>query len=258
MTFEEVRQQALESRKNSAQNDTFDITQGETYRGEHLITNVRGKQYTVTLHDPENEKGHCTCTDFNSNHLGTCKHFIHLITQLKRKKNFSKRIKKERFPFVHLYWDSVEEKPRYYYDRHLSVDLADAFEPLFDSNGLYKKGDIAELYHLIEKTRSEKIVKVDGHIIKKIENSLLSKAMDPIKESHKSDFSVVNANLYPYQQDGVDFALFKRSAIIADEMGLGKTLQAITLSLLKKKLFNFEKVLVITPASLKEQWKREI
>jgi len=41
-------------------------------------------------------------------------------------------------------------------------------------------------------------------------------------------------------------------------MGLGKTLQAITLSILKKELFGFKKVLIITLASLKDQWKREI
>jgi SNF2 family DNA or RNA helicase len=41
-------------------------------------------------------------------------------------------------------------------------------------------------------------------------------------------------------------------------MGLGKTLQAIALAISKKEVFGFEKVLVVTPASLKEQWKREI
>jgi hypothetical protein len=41
-------------------------------------------------------------------------------------------------------------------------------------------------------------------------------------------------------------------------MGLGKTLQAIALGILKKEIFSFEKVLVVTLASLKEQWRREI
>ncbi|MBF0403114.1 SNF2-related protein [Candidatus Magnetominusculus xianensis] len=39
----------------------------------------------------------------------------------------------------------------------------------------------------------------------------------------------------------MDFGLFRKSVIIADEMGLGKTLQSITLSCLKKSLFNFSK-----------------
>jgi SNF2 family DNA or RNA helicase len=64
--------------------------------------------------------------------------------------------------------------------------------------------------------------------------------------------------LYPYQMEGVRFALYKPAALIGDEMGLGKTLQAIALAGLKQRIFGFEKVLVVTLASLKEQWKREI
>ncbi len=41
-------------------------------------------------------------------------------------------------------------------------------------------------------------------------------------------------------------------------MGLGKTLQAIALGILKKEIFGFKKILVVTLASLKEQWNREI
>ena len=72
------------------------------------------------------------------------------------------------------------------------------------------------------------------------------------------DFSIVNAKLYPYQQKGVKFATFRDSAIIADEMGLGKTLQAITTALAKKQIFGFQKTLVICPASVKDQWKKEV
>jgi SNF2 family DNA or RNA helicase len=41
-------------------------------------------------------------------------------------------------------------------------------------------------------------------------------------------------------------------------MGLGKTLQAITAAVIKKELFGFRRTLIVCPASLKEQWKREI
>jgi SNF2 family DNA or RNA helicase len=68
----------------------------------------------------------------------------------------------------------------------------------------------------------------------------------------------LKTRLYPYQEEGIRFGLFKRAALLGDEMGLGKTLQAIALAISKKEVFGFEKVLVVTPASLKEQWKREI
>jgi SNF2 family DNA or RNA helicase len=41
-------------------------------------------------------------------------------------------------------------------------------------------------------------------------------------------------------------------------MGLGKTVQAIGTAVLKKKIFGFRRALVVCPASLKEQWKKEI
>ena len=41
-------------------------------------------------------------------------------------------------------------------------------------------------------------------------------------------------------------------------MGLGKTMQAIILGILKKEFFGFNKILIVTLASLKQQWLREI
>ena len=64
--------------------------------------------------------------------------------------------------------------------------------------------------------------------------------------------------LYPFQILGAHFLAERPAALLADEMGLGKTLQAISLGILKKKIFGFSKILVVTLASLKEQWKREI
>jgi len=61
-----------------------------------------------------------------------------------------------------------------------------------------------------------------------------------------------------YQREGVTFGLFKTGVLIGDEMGLEKTLQAIALDILKKEIFDFSKILIVTLASLKEQWKREV
>src|SRR5215472_15872856 len=61
--------------------------------------------------------------------------------------------------------------------------------------------------------------------------------------------------LYPHQADGVAFLISKKRAILADDMGLGKTRQAIVaLEMAAPKGI----VLVVCPASLKLNWKREI
>jgi SNF2 family DNA or RNA helicase len=69
------------------------------------------------------------------------------------------------------------------------------------------------------------------------------------------------ANLYPYQLDGVrwlysiaDEAL---GGILADEMGLGKTIQIIAL-IAREIAFGRRISLIICPATLLENWRREI
>jgi len=59
----------------------------------------------------------------------------------------------------------------------------------------------------------------------------------------------------PYQRAGIVYAVDHRNCLLADEMGLGKTIQAIGLINAIPEIAN---VLVICPASLKLNWKREM
>ena len=63
--------------------------------------------------------------------------------------------------------------------------------------------------------------------------------------------------LYPYQKQGVQRALEAGRFLLGDDMGLGKTFQGISWAetLLKGALAR--RVVVICPAPLKEQWRRE-
>jgi SWI/SNF-related matrix-associated actin-dependent regulator 1 of chromatin subfamily A len=66
---------------------------------------------------------------------------------------------------------------------------------------------------------------------------------------------VAAGSLYPYQADGVAFLLSKRRVILGDDMGLGKTRQAIVAM---ETGSPDGVVLVVCPASLKLNWRREI
>ena len=61
-------------------------------------------------------------------------------------------------------------------------------------------------------------------------------------------------NLYPHQEEAVKFLTAKKKAILAHEMGFGKTIAAIVAALEGK----FEHILIISPSSVKETWKREL
>lgn len=71
---------------------------------------------------------------------------------------------------------------------------------------------------------------------------------------------VLNARLYQYQKNGYRWLSWMASegvgCILADEMGLGKTLQII--ALLTERAGKYGPSLVICPATLQENWKREI
>jgi superfamily II DNA or RNA helicase len=258
MTFEEIRAEALERRKAAAKSETFEVTEGDYYKGEHLLTNKAGRRYAVTLHNPQMEKGHCDCPDFSTNGLGTCKHLVYLLNYLKQKDDFETRVNGEKFPFIHLYWDSVSQAPMLFHEKKSSSKTREHFHEFFNENGEYSKKDLTALYPLLEKLEGSKEVRIDETIFQKLEISYIQNEITSAAQIYKPDFSLIRASLYPYQKEGVQFALFKKSAIIADEMGLGKTIQAISLAVLKKQAFHFEKVLVICPSSLKEQWKKEI
>src|SRR6187399_3064650 len=62
-------------------------------------------------------------------------------------------------------------------------------------------------------------------------------------------------NLSPHQADGVAFLLSKKRAILGDDMGLGKTRQAIAAMEVGAST---GPILIVCPAALKLNWRREI
>src|SRR6516164_9104393 len=62
-------------------------------------------------------------------------------------------------------------------------------------------------------------------------------------------------SLFPHQADGVAFLLSKKRAILGDDMGLGKTRQAI--AAMEVGVLTGP-ILIVCPAALKLNWRREI
>jgi SNF2 family DNA or RNA helicase len=68
----------------------------------------------------------------------------------------------------------------------------------------------------------------------------------------------VPAPLRGYQWDGVNFLLSNESALLADEMGLGKTVQTAIALRLALRQPDYNRALIIAPASLRMNWEREM
>lgn len=81
-----------------------------------------------------------------------------------------------------------------------------------------------------------------------------------IEASRQADADVVipapaGLEYLPYQKAGIAYASRRDRVLIADEMGLGKTIQAIGVINADESI---RRVLVICPASLRLNWKREL
>lgn len=87
---------------------------------------------------------------------------------------------------------------------------------------------------------------------------LTKKSTELLVKSTSTDADVtiptLNGTLMPYQKAGVAYAGSVGRCLIADQMGLGKTVEAIA-SLEYRDAFP---AIIVCPASLKENWKREI
>ena len=63
-----------------------------------------------------------------------------------------------------------------------------------------------------------------------------------------------NRKIKPHQKEAVQFLLDRKKCILADDMGLGKSLSTTVASIEG----NFDAIVIICPASLKTNWKKEL
>jgi superfamily II DNA or RNA helicase len=262
LVFDEIRQQALKDRKQRGKREELTVIQGDMFKGDHLVTTVKGRQYQVTLHDPAGAVGHCSCPDFHYNKLGICKHLLFLSEFFKDQTGFSERVSEEVFPYIDIFWDGAAGRPKLFCERNLEkidVDLARLLGEMFDEHKQFRKKNIANFIPYLNELEKYKLVQVQEPVLEKLASGALDwelaqAAGNPLPELSQ----YLKIVPYPYQKEGIKFGLYKKAVLIGDEMGLGKTLQAIGLGILKKEIFGFSKVLVVTLSSLKQQWQREI
>ena len=250
---EEIRKQALADRESRARTEEFKLSEGEMLKGVHMIETKKGRQYEVTLHNPEKGEGHCTCPDFLTNRLGVCKHLIYLRQYLKKKPDFAKKLAEERFPFVDIFWDSLNDRPKLFSERPSSEieDMDPSLDAYFDSEGRFTRENLPEIMPLLPALDRNKRVRIQPMVLAHLDTIFADEQMAELSRTAKIRDHGLKAQLYPYQEEGVKFALYKKACLIGDEMGLGKTLQAIALAGMKKEIFGFNRVLVITLAPSK-------
>ncbi|WDP92031.1 MAG: DEAD/DEAH box helicase [Desulfobacter sp.] len=255
----DIRELALAERKERAATENFTPIRGDMFTGDHKVISKERRTYTVCLHDPANARGHCSCPDYLTNGLGTCKHIIFMAGYLKSEPGFKAQVATESLPFTDIFWDSNAQAPRLFPPgpKGRPGDLKPALDKYFDDSGNFTGQDISLVMGLMLRLHGDRRVRIRENLLKRVDHRLQALQQAKMEGRPRPQVSLPRP-LYPFQKEGVDFGTLKTGVLIADEMGLGKSAQAVATALNKCETFGFSKVLVITLASLKPKWRQEI
>lgn len=226
-----------------------------------------GGIYKVALRSNKPGANFCTCMDFKTNWLGTCKHVEAVFYNISKNKKLRKQLAfdyRPSYSSIYLKYGSGREvmlrigtdhQDQYkqlavaYFDKqnHLLPDSYDRIDQFLK--------DAARINPDFRcyKDAMDFIIKVREHHSR---NAIIQKKIDD-KSNGYFDI-LLKTTLYPYQKEGILFAARAGRCLIADDMGLGKTIQAIGVAEVFKKELGIGNVLIVCPTSLKYQWKSEI
>ena len=260
MTLEEW-QRAL--RKQIAAEETMAVAavDEKNLPGEYEVRNPQTKQtYKVVYRGEASPWNYCSCMDFKTSRLCTCKHIEKV--KLWISENRGKKVHKELPAYTSVYLSYTEGrqiKIRVGSDHHEEfMQLAAHY---FDAEGVmfpYAFDDYDKL--MMQATEIDSSFRFYQDAIdfileqreRKFRQQLISKYTDERLDQ------LLTVSLYPYQKEGIRFAFERGRSIIADEMGLGKTIQAIGTAELLRREGLAEQIMIVCPTSLKYQWQREI
>ena len=224
-----------------------------------------GLTYAVEIRDVAGRQFACTCQDFRKNGLGTCKHveavLLHLEARFKRL--FAQTVTTGS-PRVDVVPDDAADTLRI--ERGLER-LPGVVRKWFAADGLLTGAPVEEAVVVLEKLRagdrpelrlSQEIVPWLEARRNRTERKELRRDYELKVHSGEWPAQETRVPLFPYQREGMLHLAFTERALLADEMGLGKTIQAIAACALLRRLGRAERVLVVTPASLKGEWEDQI
>ena len=210
----------------------------------------------------------CTCPDFATNTLGTCKHIEFALAKLERGRESAPQLRngfRPSFSEIYLQYGARREV-RFQPGSDCTPALSRLAADVFDDEGVLKP-DAAETFdRFLEKAGeldSELRCGDDvlAYLAEVRDASLRKRLIDEAfpKGMRSAAFKdLIKVPLYDYQCEGALFAAKAGRCLIGDEMGLGKTIQAIAAAEIMARLYGVERVLIVCPTSLKHQWQREI
>ncbi|MBI4768862.1 MAG: hypothetical protein HY784_00225 [Chloroflexi bacterium] len=201
------------------------------------VSSTSGQTYRVDVRSLDELQNSCTCADYKSNLIGTCKHIEGVLLYLRKEHGEQKlaALAAKRPPASTVYL-------RYGEDISVRVGLPLPRVPAvrevlarhFDPTGVLTGAPLLSLPALLAAlealpARHRQYVRVDEAVREHLELLQDREAvqrqkewfLEQVQSGHRS-FGVLATKLYPYQQEGAMHLVFGRRAMLADDMGLGK------------------------------------
>ena len=228
-----------------------------------------GSRYRVAIRGVRPGENFCSCPDFSTNDLGTCKHIEFVLARLERKRGGQRALArgfKPRYSEVYLQY-GAERHVWFRAGLDCPPPLTRRAARLFRGPpaGVLPAGQRNALESFLAEARRrdhevrcyEDVLGLIAQIRDAEERRRIIDSAYPEGSASPALRKLLKAELYPYQADGALFAVRAGRCLIGDEMGLGKTIQAIAAAELFARHFGAERVLIVCPTSLKHQWQRE-
>lgn len=246
--------------------NVFNIGEGLVY-GDYKVYNATTKNnYKVALRSANNSLNYCSCYDFKTNQLGTCKHIEAVLISIRKRPALRKALNQPYFtPYSSMYMQyRGDRKIMFRIGTENEAEYKKLLKPYVDKAGNMNEKGFEQIDKLLQKAFQinpsfRYYEDALSHIIQWREKKERKGLLSPYFEQNKlPEIKSLKVKPFPYQTAGILFCAAAGRSILADDMGLGKTIQAIGVAQLLHEHRQVQKVLIICPTSLKYQWQSEI
>ncbi len=263
-----LREEQIDIRRQRARESKFTIRNLGRNRvfSDYQVSNpATGGQYQVSIRGFEVGDNACTCPDFRTNTLRTCKHVEAVLAALREDTPAPLRQRKATVARPEVFLDYGEAlRPGLHLPPRYSDQLGRLAARFFDAKGLWKSdGDYGALIEALDTVPEQVTVFSDAmeFLEREIERRDMAAREEELVrrlDQGKLDLDLLKVPLYSYQLRGALFAAYRGRCVLGDDMGLGKTVQTLAAAELLARERGVERVLVVAPASVKYQWETEI
>jgi hypothetical protein len=234
----------------------------------HVSNPQSASTYRVAIRGPEPGDNYCSCADFATNALGTCKHVEFVLgTMERRRATRAALLRGFRPPYTEIVLHyGARREVRFRPGTECPAGLSALATKYFDAGQRLRPRAFEAFGTFLSKAAAFEHnlrcyddvlgfvaeVRDRGHRDQRIAAAFPRGVSDPAWRK------LLRSELYEYQREGALFAARAGRCLIGDEMGLGKTIQAIAAAEIMARQLGVERVLIVCPTSLKHQREQEI